>query len=312
MKIILNIFFILFLLIQTLFSQSYSSGGNTTFNSWSVFQANSPGNIYGNRYNCINVNRDSIVFRTKYLMLDSMYLTNSSVVAGAKAAWLNGRRMMLSKFDSVPLTSRQVTLALGFLPINSSYTPTLTLSGQSLTAGGNTVVIATQTTVLTSVQVTTALGFVPATNTVVSDKTVAISSANSNLSITSSYPNFTLTPYTPTTFTASRAVNGSTFQPSSTKMAFVFYTIRVNATSSIGSASSATVSLQYSADNGSTWIDIGQIENSPSVSVAAAVSLSDTQAYQLSGIIPAGAIVRINQASTGSTTITFIRGQETF
>lgn len=43
----------------------------------------------------------------------------------------------------------------------TSYTPTLSLSGQTLTAGGNSIVIPTQTTVLTSSQVTAALLYVP-------------------------------------------------------------------------------------------------------------------------------------------------------
>lgn len=418
-----------FLFFNKINSQTYTSGGNTGFNSWSVYQTNSPTNTYGNRYNCVNINRDSIVLRTKYVMLDSMYGNNSPMVAGGKLAWLDGRQMKLSRFDSLPISTRQVTAAIGYMPsslgtLTSGYgiiisgtapnqniksdtaaimytsktfslvnrklniTDTTgkwmpvgtydrsitnelqTLSGSNtntitLSSGGGSFVIPTQTTALTSSQVTAALGAVPlfvevdgsTSNEIqtlsINNNTLSISSGNSvnlptptftaiaagsNISVTSgsiinntapdqvvsitagtpsivvsgTYPNFVLTPYASTSFTTTRAVNGSTFQVSSTKRALVFYTIRINCTATIGGAASGTVALQYSIDNGSNWIDAGQVENSNTVTLAVVLNSSTTQCGQLGATIPAGAIVRMNSSSAGTTTITFVRGNETY
>lgn len=121
-----------------------------------------------------------------------------------------------------------------------------------------------------------------------------------------------MTTYSPTTFTASRAINSATYQVSATKQATVFYTIRINCVATIGGASSGTVALQYSTNGGSTWVEVGQVENSNTVTLAVVLNSNTTQTGQVSGIIPAGAIVRMNQSSTGTTTITFVRGQETY
>lgn len=118
--------------------------------------------------------------------------------------------------------------------------------------------------------------------------------------------------YTPTTFTASRAINSATFQVSSTKPATVFYTIRISCTASIGSAAAGTLALQYSTNNGSTWIDVGQLENSNTVTLAITLNSVTSQCAQICGIVPAGAILRMNQTISGTTTITFVRGQETY
>lgn len=144
------------------------------------------------------------------------------------------------------------------------------------------------------------------------DQAVSLAAGNSNISIISSYPAFTLTPYTPTTFTATRAINSVTFQVSSTRAAWVYYTIKINCVATIGSSSSGTVALQYSTNNGSAWIDVGQMENSNVVTLAIVLNSSTTQTSMIAGIIPAGAIVRMNQTIAGTTTITYVRGQETY
>lgn len=436
--------FLCSLFVSEIYGQTYSSGGNNAFNSWSVYQTNSPTNNYLNRYNCVNINRDSIVLRTKYIMMDSISNYNYPMVAGAKFAWLDGRQMKISYLDSFPLSVQQITAALGSYPVlsvntltgnvilstsnisegsNLYYTAartrtTITVStGLSydnstgvitntapnipvvLTASANIVVSGsypsftlstpTQTSPLTSAQVTAALGAVPLfvevdgsitneiqtisgsntqtmvlslsggtfviptqtvstsligagittitgsypnftvntaaytastgitinTTTITNslpDRTVSITAANPSIAVSGTYPNFTLTPYAPSTSTVSRAINSATFQPSTTKIAWVYYTIRINCVATIGSASAGTVALQYSIDSGSTWNDVGQIENSNTVTLAIVLNSSTTQTGQLSGIIPAGAIVRMNQTITGTTTITYVRGQETF
>lgn len=500
------VFIIVFtIVISNSYSQSYTSGGNTGFNSWSIYQTNSPTNIYGNRYNCININRDSIILRTKYIMLDSMYTNNNVMNINGRIAWVDGRQIKLSKFDSLPLSYRQVSLAIGgapstLTPVNSdwnslsglskilnkptiptnnnqlingngyisSYTEidplwiaspsfsvtgtnitnwntafgwgnhalagyltptstniltnksgnisqwtnnlgyltaevdgsitnelqTLSLSGQTVSiSSGNSFVIPTQTTVLTSSQVTNALTYVPlqievdgsitneiqtlsvngqnlslsGANTIVMpsntltvltastgisvtngsiitnilpnitptitagtgilinnsgnsftttntlpDQTVILTAGNANIVVSGTYPSFVLTPYSPSTFTVTRAINSSSFQPSITNIAWVYYTIRINCVATIGGTSSGTVTLQYSINNGSTWLDVGQVENSNIVTLALVLNSNITQTSQLCGVIPSGAIVRMIQASSGTTTITYVKGQETF
>lgn len=143
---------------------SYTSGGNTGNNSWSVYQTNSPTNIYGNRYNCLNINRDSIILRTKYVMLDSMYMVDRHIVSGGKVAWLNGRQMQLSKFDSIPLSVRQITMGLGYNPSSMSLT-----GGTNVTITGSypsyTLSSPTQTIALTSSAIYSALTFTPYNST---------------------------------------------------------------------------------------------------------------------------------------------------
>lgn len=237
------------------------------------------------------------------------------------------------------LTSGQVTAALGatplFVEVDGSITneiQTLSLASGSINLSLNGGSVAVSSFPISSAQVTTALGFIPSSSTltgitastgisitsgsiitnVIPDRTVSITAGNSSIAVSGTYPNFTLTPYTPSTFTVTRAITSATFQPSSTKLAWVFYTIRINCTATIGGASTGTVALQFSTDNGSTWIDIGQVENSNTVTLAIVLNSNTTQTGQLSGVIPAGAIVRLNQSSSGTTTITYVRGQETF
>lgn len=233
---------------------------------------------------------------------------------------ISGGNTITIPTQTTVLTSGQVTTALGYLPLQTEVDGSITneiqslsLSGQSISiSSGNTIVIPTQTVVLTSGQVTTALGFVPATNTVISNVTVAIVPlTGSGFSVTSSYPNFTLTPYSPTTNTVTRPINSTTFQPSSSQPSWVYYTIRISCSATIGGSSAATITLQYSNDSGSTWIDVGQLENSNTITLAIALNSTTIQTAQLSGYIPKNVICRMNQTTSGTTTITYVKGQET-
>lgn len=409
-------------------SQSYNSANNPGFGTYSIFQQTSPTNLYTNRRNCITFDKDSTIHTTKYIYLDSLWYNNFAMESGAKFLWMKDRRLRISSVDSMVLSSRQVTAALGFVPsvggsgvasFNSrsgsvtmlntdvysaltytpynasnpsgyitgitsgnvtsalgytpynstnpngyisnynetdpiwntdksnyytktqsdamykaiTYTPTtsqvttaigyiplqsevdgsvsnelqtLSISGQSLSlTSGNTIVIPTQTTALTSPQVTTALGYIPV-------NTISINSDNLYMSVSGTSPNFTLTPYISTPNAATRPINSNTFQISVSKQSFVVYTIRINCVATIGGAASGTVNLQYSINNGSSWVDVSQVENSNTVTLAVVLNSNTTQTGVISGVIPAGAIVRMNQTISGSTTITYVRGQETY
>lgn len=212
--------------------------------------------------------------------------------------------------------------SIGVLSSGNSFTVSNTLPdvNVSLSAGLNTSVTGTyptftvgSTNTLTALNASTGISITNGsvvTNTI-PDRTVSITAGNANITVSGTYPNFVLTPYSPTSFTVARPINSTTFQPSSTKQAFVFYTIRINCVATIGGASSATVSLQHSNDNGSTWIDDGQLENSNTVSLAIILNSNTTQTSQISAVIPAGAICRLVSSNLGAT-ITYIRGNETY
>lgn len=162
-------------LVDYYHSQSYTSGGNTGNNSWSVYQVNSPNNTYGDRYNCVNINRDSIVLRTKYIMMDSISNYNYTVTPNAKIAWLDGRQMKVSKIDSLPLTARQITIGLGYVPISNgspivlsvnTRTGSVIINGSDITSGLGYTPYNTSNpdgyiNIVTTNQVTAALTYMP-------------------------------------------------------------------------------------------------------------------------------------------------------
>lgn len=170
------------------------------------------------------------------------------------------------------------------------------------------------TNTLTAITASTGIGITSGsviTNTM-PDQTVSITSANSDLSISSAYPSFTLTPYTKTTYTVTRSINSATFQPSATKVLDVNYCIAITCSASIASSANGKVILQYSTNNGSSWVDCPELENSNTISLAVALNSTTKQtASIIMSNIPAGAILRLVPTSTNST-ITFVRGFETY
>lgn len=119
---------------------------------------------------------------------------------------------------------------------------------------------------------------------------------------------------TPTPTSATRAINGATFQVSATKQAFVVYTVRIACNNTLLlSSAGGTVALQFSINSGSSWVDVSQVENGLNVGLVG----SNSQASNVSGYIPANAIVRMvttiaTGVGIGSTTVTYVRGQETY
>lgn len=118
--------------------------------------------------------------------------------------------------------------------------------------------------------------------------------------------------YAPSNTTVTRPLNGTTFTPSTTKTAFLKYNIKISCTASIGSASDGKVSLQHSIDGGANWIDDGEIENSNTVTLALTLNAVTIQSGFIIANVPANALCRMNSTTSGTTTITYIRGFETY
>lgn len=119
-------------------------------------------------------------------------------------------------------------------------------------------------------------------------------------------------PYVPTPVIVTRAINSTTYTINPTKQAYVAYDVSVSCTATIGGTASGTISLQYSTNAGSTWITVGTLGNSNTVSLAIALNSVTVQRAQLVGYIPANALVKMVTTTTGSTTATYNNGQETY
>jgi len=249
------------------------------------------------------------------------------------------------------ITSGQVITALGFTPYNStnpagyiaSFTETdplfdtkfATKTTTNLTEGSNLyftdararAAISLTTTGQTGLStytsgvinipnytVTAGTGIGVSSNVITNtlpDQTVVLTGAN-NFGVSGTYPSFTLTQYIPADNIVTRTINSSTYTISATKIATVKYNIKITCTASIGSNSSGKVLFQYSTNGGSTWVDAGEVENSNTVSLAIVLNSTTTQSGFIVWNVPANALCRLVPTTTGTTTITWIRGQETY
>ncbi len=114
----------------------------------------------------------------------------------------------------------------------------------------------------------------------------------------------------PTYNYVSRAINSTSYTPSSTQSYRVYYTIEIACTASIGSSSVGEVVLQYF--DGSIWQNsTAQIKNSNTVTLAIALNSVTIQRTTISDEFPANTQLRLNTVTnTGSTTISYIKGKE--
>jgi hypothetical protein len=111
----------------------------------------------------------------------------------------------------------------------------------------------------------------------------------------------------------SRSIDSTiTYTPNALKQVTVSYVIRISCTATIGSASTGKVIFQWSTNGGSSWNDGGEVENSNTVTLAITLNSVTTQTGAITWTIPANALCRLKPTSTGTTTITWIRGQEKF
>lgn len=138
-------------------------------------------------------------------------------------------------------------------------------------------------------------------------------SAGNGISITGSGTvgsPYVISTITPTIATTARTLN-SNFTVSTTKPAFLFYTISAATTNPllVGN-STATCYLEYSTNAGSTWTAAGSIGGSSAVGVTVTLQLTQTNIGQVCGIVPANALVRLRTATTGTATVTFVSSSE--
>lgn len=122
----------------------------------------------------------------------------------------------------------------------------------------------------------------------------------------------TPTTYIPSINSVTRLINSSTFTPSSTLQATLIYNVSISCTASIGSASTGTVNLQYSTNGGSTWATVSTLSNSNTVTLALTLNAITVQSAALMAVIPVNALCRLVPTTAGTTTITYISGQEIY
>lgn len=193
------------------------------------------------------------------------------------------------------ITSSQINTALGYTPYNGATNPNGYLTG------------------ITSGQVTTALGFTPITT---AGARTAISLTTNGTNGAATYNNSTgvlnVPNYTPPsrTFnnTATKTLNGSGVQISTTNDAVVSYTVtHTIALTLLLSTGSSQVFLEISPNN-STWTSISQAGYSEALAVA--VSVNKTTTSNVQGVIPAGFYVRLRSVVAGGGSATYVSGQE--
>lgn len=150
------------------------------------------------------------------------------------------------------------------------------------------------------------------TNTA-ADQTVTLT-AGRGITITGTYPNFTISLVTPTISIVTRPIGTSpaTFTISATKEAIATYTITCSVTNPLlVGTSTATAFLEYSVNGGSSWLLPAQVGNSSGVGVTVTLQLTNGQTGTLVGMIPANALVRIRTGTAGTASLTYVTGQET-
>lgn len=290
---------------------------------------------------------------TTWLMLPNIKFSgvttgSASIIPGNKIFYLNGSKMLCatdfslmtfpySQVTGTPvipgiytLTASDIYAKLTYTPYNaanpngyiSSYSETDPLfdskfSGKTtgnLSEGSNLYFTAARTH--TAISAGTGLSYVSGTGVITNsapDQTVTLSAGNTDISISGTYPNFTVTPYVQTTFSVTRAINSSTFQVSSTRRCSVIYNIGISCTASIGSNAAGTLLLQYSLNGGATWLNAPEIKNSNTVTLAIALnSINVQESITAINNVPAGAVFRMVPTIVGTTTITYISGFETY
>lgn len=109
-----------------------------------------------------------------------------------------------------------------------------------------------------------------------------------------------------------RPINSTAFTVSTTKIAWVHYTVNISCTATIGSTASGKVALQYFDTGTSTWIDVQDASNSNTVSLAIVLNSINAQDMEISGEVAANTQLRMVSTVVGTTTITWVRGFETY
>lgn len=144
------------------------------------------------------------------------------------------------------------------------------------------------------------------------DQTVTLT-AGTGISVTGTYPNFTVgsTVSTPTINSGVVRTLNSNYTISSTQMATVYYTVNLSVTNPLLlGTSTATAFLEYSTNGGSTWTTANQVNNSSGVALTVSVAITTGNNIVLTGVIPANALTRIRTTTSGTSSVTYVTGQE--
>jgi len=144
------------------------------------------------------------------------------------------------------------------------------------------------------------------------DQIISLTGGN-RISISGTYPNFTISYIEPTINIISSKTLNSNFTVSTSKQATVSYSLTCSVTNPLlAGSSTANVYLEYSTNAGSTWNLPSQNGNASTVGVAVAIAITNSQTVTLTGVIPANALVRLRTVTTGTASVTYITGTEIY
>jgi len=207
---------------------------------------------------------------------------NKPISTAAQTA-LNAKQNTLVSGTNIKTVNGNTLLGSGDLTIGNTYT-----AGTGISIASNVV-----------------------TNTA-PDQTITLTAGN-RISITGTYPNFTIGYVEPTINTPVVRTLNSNFTISSTKQSIVSYTLTVIVTNPLlAGSSTANVFLEYSTNGGTTWLLPSQNGNLSSVALAVAVAITSGQTTTVNGIIPANALVRLRTLTTGTASVTYVTGTEIY
>lgn len=116
-----------FFIIQKVYSQlppgSMSAGPSTLDSSYTFFRFNSPTNNPGNRWEPLKVGIRETHLRTNRIFIDSLsQYPLSTIPSTGTILWFDNRELHCTPVTKFPLTSSQVTTALGYMPASMSGT----------------------------------------------------------------------------------------------------------------------------------------------------------------------------------------------
>lgn len=114
-------------------------------------------------------------------------------------------------------------------------------------------------------------------------------------------------PSAPTVNTGVSRSLDTSFQPSTTQLSQVNYTVQIAATLSLSGGQTGTVFLETSPNN-STWTEIGRFSNGNTGTLTIGLNTTQTLSAQISTYVPANYYVRLR--TNGTATMSYITGQE--
>lgn len=142
------------------------------------------------------------------------------------------------------------------------------------------------------------------------DQTVALTGSG-GVTTGGTYPNLTVSLTGKSTHHPTRSLSttgtNNTFTPSSTLDSFVSYTVNfAYSISALLGGCNGEVDLDYSTNGGTTWVPVNSVSNV----IGLSITLSGNNNMVLSGLIPAGALVRLYQTSTTNSTASIVTNRQ--